>query len=117
MSMLIAIIWIVVLLFPIKETLNSLLTSFSIMYCLRVDMTNSREIIIKAGIATNKLKSTKTQKETMFIQMLEGLHMDEARLLLSVKNKELHRAYKGLSDSVVKEAFRWNELYQKQEQK
>ena len=62
-------------------------------------------------------KTTKTQKETMFIQMLEGLHMDEARLLLSVKNKELHRAYKGLSDSVVKEAFKWNELYQKQEQK
>ena len=49
--------------------------------------------------------------------MLEGLHMDEARVLLSVKDKTLHRAYKGLSDSVVKEAFRWNELYQKQEQK
>ena len=62
-------------------------------------------------------KTTKTQKETLFIQMLEGLHGDEARLLLSVKNKELHRAYKGLSDSVVKEAFRWNELYQKEEQK
>ena len=62
-------------------------------------------------------KTTKTQKETMFIQMLEGLHMDEARVLLSVKDKSLHRAYKGLSDSVVKEAFAWNELYQKIEQK
>ena len=57
-------------------------------------------------------KTTRTQKETLFIQMLEGLHSDEAGLLLSVKNKELHRVYKGLSDSVVKEAFGWNELYQ-----
>jgi hypothetical protein len=62
-------------------------------------------------------KTTRTQKETLFIQMLEGLHMDEARVLLSVKDKTLHRAYKGLSDSVVKEAFGWNELYQKIEQK
>ena len=49
--------------------------------------------------------------------MLEGLHSDEARLLLNVKDKSLHRVYKGLSDSVVKEAFGWNELYQKLEQK
>ena len=57
-------------------------------------------------------KTTRTQKETMFIQMLEGLHSDESGLLIHVKNKELHRVYKGLSDSVVKEAFGWNELYQ-----
>ena len=44
--------------------------------------------------------------------MLEGLSSEEAGLLLHVKNKELHRVYKGLSDSVVKEAFGWNELYQ-----
>ena len=57
-------------------------------------------------------KTTRTQKETMFIQMLEGLHSDESGLLIHVKNKELHRVYKGLSDSVVREAFGWNELYQ-----
>ena len=62
-------------------------------------------------------KTTKTQKETLFIQMLEGLHSDEARLLLNAKDKTLHRVYKGLSDSVVKDAFGWNELYQKKEQK
>ena len=44
--------------------------------------------------------------------MLEGLSSDEAGLLLHVKDKDLHRVYKGLSDSVVKEAFGWNELYQ-----
>ena len=55
---------------------------------------------------------SQNKRESMFIQMLEGLHSDEAGLLLNVKNKELHRVYKGLSDSVVKEAFGWNELYQ-----
>ena len=57
-------------------------------------------------------KTTRTQKETLFIQMLEGLSSDEAGLLLHVKDKNLHRVYKGSSDSVVKEAFGWNELYQ-----
>ena len=54
---------------------------------------------------------TKTQKETMFIQMLEGLHKDDAKLLVAVKDKELNKVYKGLTDSVVKDAFRWNEEY------
>lgn len=62
-------------------------------------------------------KTTRTQKETLFIQMLEGLQADEAKLLLTVKDKTLHRTYKGLSDSVVKEAFGWNELYQNLEKK
>ena len=53
-SVLIAIICIVVLLFPIKETLKFFFPFFSITYCLKVEMTNSRETIIKAGIATDK---------------------------------------------------------------
>ena len=47
----------------------------------------------------------------MFIQMLEGLHKDDAKLLISVKEKELNKVYKGLTDAVVKDAFRWNEEY------
>ena len=62
-------------------------------------------------------KLTKSKKEMMFIQMLEGLHQDEAQLLLDAKNKTLHRVYKGLSESVVKEAFNWNDLFVKVEQK
>ena len=54
---------------------------------------------------------SKTKKETMFIQILEGLHADEARLLISVVNKELNKTYKGLTDAVVKDAFGWNEDY------
>ena len=52
----------------------------------------------------NKLK-----KETMFIQILEGLHGDEAKVLLGMKNKSLNKTYKGLTESVVKEAFGWND--------
>jgi len=56
-------------------------------------------------------QTTKTQKETMFIQMLEGLHQDEANLLMGMKNKSLNKMYKGLTESVVKEAFGWNDKF------
>ena len=56
-------------------------------------------------------KLSKTRKEVMFIQMLEGLQADEAKLLVNVKEKSLNKVYKGLTDSVVKEAFGWNADY------
>ena len=59
-----------------------------------------------ADKATNKL-----QKETMFIQMLEGLHKDEAKVLLDMKNNTLNKTYKGLTADMVKEAFGWNDDY------
>ena len=61
-------------------------------------------------------QTTKTQKETMFIQMLEGLHDSEAKLLLGMKNKSLNKMYKGLTESVVKEAFGWNDNFIRPEQ-
>ena len=59
--------------------------------------------------------TTKTQKETMFIQMLEGLHKDEAQVLLGMKNKALNKMYKGLTESVVKDAFGWNDKFARPE--
>ena len=56
-------------------------------------------------------KLSKTRKEMMYIQMLEGLRADEAKLLINVKEKNLNNTYKGLTDAVVKEAFGWNEDY------
>lgn len=56
-------------------------------------------------------KLTKTKKEMMFIQLLEGLHKDDAALMVAVKDKELNKKYKGLTDAVVKEAFGWNSDY------
>jgi hypothetical protein len=58
---------------------------------------------------------TKTQKETMFIQILEGLHKDEAVVLLGMKNQDLNKTYKGLTESVVKEAFGWNDNFMRPE--
>ena len=48
------------------------------------------------------------RKETLFIQMLEGLHADEAKVLIDIKNKSLNKTYKGLTSEMVKEAFGWN---------
>ena len=53
----------------------------------------------------------KVKKENMFIQMLEGLHESEARLVIAAKDKKLHQVYKGLSKDVVKEAFDWNDEF------
>ena len=38
-------------------------------------------------------KLSKTKKEMMYIQMLEGLHADEAQLLINVKEKNLNSLY------------------------
>tara|TARA_Y100001937_G_scaffold109139_1_gene153501 strand:+ start:1143 stop:1601 length:459 start_codon:yes stop_codon:yes gene_type:complete len=56
-------------------------------------------------------QTPRMRKETMFIQMLEGLHKDEADILIVAKDKKLHQKYKGLSDNVVKTAFGWNDDY------
>ena len=49
------------------------------------------------------------KRETMFIQLLEGLCEGEARVLIDIKNRVVHRKYKGLNATVVKEAFGWND--------
>ena len=56
-------------------------------------------------------QTPRMRKETMFIQMLEGLHKEEADVVISAKDKTLHQKYKGLSDNVVKTAFGWNDDY------
>ena len=59
-----------------------------------------------ADVATSK-----TRKETMFVQILEALSKGEAEVSIAMKDKELHKKYKGLSQAVVKEAFGWNDDY------
>ena len=54
---------------------------------------------------------TPMKKETMFVQMLEGLHKDEADVIIAAKDKSLHKVYKGLSAAVVKEAFNWDDNF------
>ena len=60
--------------------------------------------VIGGNNTINKLK-----KETMFIQMLEGLHEQDAEVLMAIKNKTLNNAYKGLTANLVKETFNWTD--------
>ena len=53
----------------------------------------------------------------MYMQILEGHSKQEAQVLLDMKDKKLNKVYKGLSDSVVKEAFGWDDNFSKPEQK
>ena len=54
---------------------------------------------------------SQNKRESMFVQMLEGLSHGEAEVVVAAKDKKLHQVYKGLSAAVVKEAFGWNEEF------
>ena len=49
-------------------------------------------------------KLSPIKRETMFIQLLEGLHQDEAEVVIKAVNKNLHKRYK-VTQACVKEAF------------
>ena len=51
------------------------------------------------------------KRDTMFIQMLEGLSAEEAKLLVQAKDGKLNKAYKGLTENLIKEAFDWNDSF------
>ena len=61
----------------------------------------------------NKIQSTK--REQMYVRLLEGLHKDEAKLMTVIKDKQLHKVYKGLSEPVVREAFDWDENFNRKD--
>ena len=51
------------------------------------------------------------RRETMFIQMLEGLHPEEAKIICLVKDKNLTQTY-NLTQDIIAEAFpdiRWSD--------
>jgi hypothetical protein len=54
---------------------------------------------------------TKIKKETMFVQMLEGLQEKDAEVLIAIKEKNLNTTFKGLTSAVVKEAFGWDDNF------
>ena len=56
-------------------------------------------IFFKGGSSLNQ-----TQRENLFIQMLEGLHEEEAAVLTMVKDKALGKRYK-ITRACVEEAF------------
>ena len=54
---------------------------------------------------------SQNKRESMFVQLLEGLHESEADLIIAAKDKVLHQKYKGLSANVVREAFNWDDNF------
>jgi hypothetical protein len=47
----------------------------------------------------------KARVENMFIEVLEGIHPDDAKLVIAMKDKKVKSLYKGLTKNVVMEAF------------
>ena len=58
---------------------------------------------------------TNTKRETLFIQMLEGLCAEEAAFLVSVVNKRVNNEYKGFTANLVKDAFDWDDNFMQKE--
>ena len=56
---------------------------------------------VKGG--QDSLKSLK--RESMFVQLLEGLSAEEAELLCLIKDGQLNTKYKRITKAVVSEAF------------
>ena len=56
---------------------------------------------------------TKNKRETLFIQMLEGLSGEESKFLITVVNKKINNEYKGFTANLVKEAFNWDDNFMK----
>ena len=58
-----------------------------------------------------------TKRETLFIQMLEGLSDEEAEFLATVVNKRVNNEYKGFTANLVKDAFGWDDNFMQKEEK
>ena len=70
-------------------------------------------LFVKGG--DNSIKQS--QKELLFIQLLEGLSAEEAEFLVAVVNNKINNKYKGFTANLVKEAFDWDDNFMKQEKK
>ena len=52
------------------------------------------------------------KREMMFIQLLEGLHKDEAELTVLAKDKKVSKSFKGLTAACVCQAFGWSNTFE-----
>jgi len=55
------------------------------------------------------------KRETIFIQMLEGLCAEEAQFLVAVVNQRVNNEYKGFTANLVKDAFNWDDDFMQKE--
>ena len=56
---------------------------------------------------------SQARRETLFIQVLEGLSAEEAEFLILVKDQKINNEYKGFTANLVKEAFNWDDNFMK----
>ena len=56
---------------------------------------------------------SQTKRETLFVQLLEGLSAEEAAFLITVKDQKVNNEYKGFTANLVKEAFNWDDNFMK----
>lgn len=54
---------------------------------------------------------SQTKRETLFVQLLEGLSAEEAAFLITVKDQKVNNEYKGFTANLVKEAFNWDDNF------
>ena len=73
----------------------------------------AKRLYLFAKGGDNRLSNTK--RETLFIQMLEGLNAEEAEFLVIVVNKRVNNEYKGFTANLVKEAFDWDDNFMEKE--
>ena len=73
-------------------------------------MLNRDKLKLPPVIGNDNLNRMK--REMMFIQLLEGLHKEEALLLIDAKNKVINKKYKGLNATTVCEAYGWNQNFE-----
>ena len=52
-----------------------------------------------------KTNLPKLRKESLFVEMLEGLHISEATVIILAKDKKLQTKYKSLKEDIVREAY------------
>ena len=55
------------------------------------------------------------KRETIFIQMLEGLCAEEAQFLVAVVNQRVNNEYKGFTANLVRDAFNWDDNFMQKE--
>ena len=86
-------------------TLHNEVQNFHIYVKMDRSRLGMAEVVGNPGINSAK-------REMMFIQLLEGLHHDEAELVILAKDKKVSRTYKGLTAKCVCEAFGWSDTFE-----
>ena len=62
-------------------------------------------------------ETNRLHKEKMFLGLLESLHEKDAEVMIGIKDKKINNMYKGLTASMVKEAFNWSDEFMQQTNK